>query len=266
LSTLHSTNKTEYIGIDFGIERPVQTVKIYLYHNDSSLITPESYALEYWDGKRWKAVPDQKRNPELPEGGKANIINFKELKTSRLRAVFKSKGNNKVAVSEFEAWGRREFPIKPGNGHVKNLAYKSNAAFSSSYTSSTSRFDHVAGINNGLDNPNFRWTAFESPNKTDWIQFDFGLVKLVDHANLFIYDDKGGVQPPEKYTINYWNGRNWVEAENQKKIPEDPQSQLNQCFFDQVKTSKIRIVFTHKKSKAFSGIYELELYRPEKQQ
>lgn len=256
-SSLHSDNNTEYVGVDFGIERPIQAVKIYLYSDDSAIHTPVSYKLEYWNGKSWKKVRSQERNPKMPEAGKANTINFKEIKTSKLRVVLKPKKGNAVGVSELEAWGKADFPIQPGEGKISNLAYKSNATFSCSYTS---RFDNVQGINDGLDNPTNRWTGYESPNETDWVQFDFGEIKQVSKANLFIFDDRGGVQPPADYVIKYWDGNKWIEASNQEKIPEVPVSNLNQVSFDAVQTSKIRIVFTHKSEKAFSGIYELELY------
>jgi hypothetical protein len=256
-SSLHSTNKIEYVGIDFGIERPIQTVKLYIYEDDSIIKAPESFDLEYWDGKEWNDIPGQVRNPFIPEGGRANTIDFKEIYASKLRAVIKPKGENKLGVSEFEAWGRGEFPIKLGSGEIKNLAYHTHATFSCSFAS---KYDQVAGVNNGLDNPTFRWTAFESPNKTDWIQFDFDSPKSVNQANLFVFDDNGGIRPPRFYTVQFWDGSDWVEAKRQKKIPKIPHSQLNQCLFDEIKTSKIRIVFTHPNPESFSGIYELELY------
>lgn len=259
-SSLYSSNLTEYVGVDFGIERPIQTVKLYIYDSDSLIKSPDAFDLEYWNGEEWKEVPEQKRKPLNPEGGKANVINFPEITTSSLRTVFNTNGNSKVGVSEFEAWGRGDFPIEPGKGKIHNLAYKTNATFSCSYTS---KYDQIEGINNGLDNSNYRWTAFKSPNRTDWIQFDLGSIKSVNRANLFIYDDSRGIQPPKDYTVQFWDGNDWVEVRGKNKLPEIPHPDLNQCTFEEVHTSKIRLVFTHQSDEVFSGVYEVELYGQE---
>lgn len=250
-----SKNDSEYVGIDFGIERSIETVKAYFFENEPSVTTPASYNLEYWNGNSWEEIPGQQRNPEQPTAGMANIINFEPINTSKIRLNFADTADRAVGLSELETWGKADFPIKEGEGKVENLAY--NAEFSNSYTS---RFDNVKGINDGLANPTNRWTAFESPNAEDWVQFDFKEQKQVGKANLFIYNDNGGVQPPASYKVKYWNETSWIDTQNQTKIPEKPISGLNQVSFDTVETSKIRIYFTHESNKAFTGVYEVELY------
>ena len=254
-TTEFSDNDSEYIGIDFGIERPLQRVIAYFFDNDPDITVPQTFDLEYWTGNSWQEVPGQKRRPEKPKAGMANWIDFEPIKTSRIRLRFPDTKNGAVGLSELEAWGKADFPLKKGIGEIDNLAY--NAEFSSSYTS---RFDNVKGINDGLANPANRWTAYESPNSEDWIQFDFKEPKQVSNANIFFYNDNGGVQPPSSYTVEYWNGEDWQEVSNQVRIPEEPIAGLNQISFDTVETSRLRIVFQHKSKKAFAGVYEVELH------
>jgi len=75
---------------------------------------------------------------------------------------------------------------------TENRAYKTNADVSASFTS---KFDNLDFINDGLADPTFRWTDFESPSKSDWVQFDFKKPNKVNTAYLYFYSDKAGVQP-----------------------------------------------------------------------
>ena len=255
-SSLYSKNKKEWCGIDFGALRPIRTVKVY-FVEDSAIKAPASYELEYWDNS-WKKIPDTKRSLPHPEASRANIISFKKLNTSKLRMVMIPQKGFAVSVSEFEAWG----PIQSGlvkntNFETKNLAYKTQADVSASYTS---KFDNLTSINDGLANPVFRWTDFESPSKSDWVQFDFKKISGVNTAYLYFFNDKGGVQPPLDYKVQYWNGIVWSDVQNLIKIPLQPVANLNVCSFKEVKTKKLRFVFIHKSTKIFSGLYEIEIY------
>lgn len=251
----HSTNDSEYVGIDFGIERPVEIIKAYFFADEPAVTKPSAYKLEYWDGNSWQEIPGQRRSPAQPEAGRANTISFEPINTSRIKLTFPDTENTSVGLSELEAWGKADFPLKEGSGEIKNLAYRSE--FSNSYTS---RFDNVKGINDGLANPTNRWTAYESPNAEDWIQFDFGSDKEVSRANLYFFNDNGGVQPPADYVVKYWNGEDWEDIPGQNKIPDEPVTGLNQITFDPFETSRIRFYFTHRSDEAFAGLYEVELY------
>jgi hypothetical protein len=77
---------------------------------------------------------------------------------------------------------------------------------------------------------------------------------------LYIYGDGGGVQAPAAYNVQTWNGRDWIDATDQKRSPVKPlASAINTVTFQPVKTSKVRIVFTHS-DRSFSGLTELEVW------
>ena len=256
-SSLYSENKSEWCGIDFGAERPIHTVKIY-FLEDSAIKAPKTYQLQYWNGKDWREAIGQKRTLKTAEANKANVITFNELNTSKLRVLLKPQSGFSVGVSEFEAWGDKKDNLTKANEPVpNNLAYKTEATVTVSYTS---RFDRLFGLNDGLVNPTNRWTAFESPNPTDWVQFDFKKDKSVSKAYLYFFSDKRGVQPPKDYTIQYWNGTDWQDVERLSKKPQQAVAGLNICSFKEVNTPKMRLVFTHKNDKTFTGLYEIELF------
>jgi len=130
-----------------------------------------------------------------------------------------------------------------------------------SRASSTSRFDDVQESNDGKanfnPNPHNRWTSYESPNASDWLEIDFGAAKTFARVELGIYDDRGGVQAPAKYDVEYWDGKEWRAVEDAKQEPEQPAGGIfNEVRFKPVTAAKVRVVFTHK-GKSRSGVTEL---------
>ncbi len=260
-SNIYSEEDPDWCGIDFGDKRNIQTIKLYFVEDDESIKAPISYELEYWDGESWLKIPEQEREYPAPKARKANTINFSELKTSKVRAVFNTKEGYNVGVSEFEAWGEPHLPVsrpEPDMVETDNVAFHTVANASASFTSD---FDNIEYINDGTVDPDRRWSAFESPNESDWVEIEFDETRSVHTAYIYFYCDEGGVQPPEHYKVQYWDGENWNDVRNAEKIPEDPLSNaLNIYRFDEVKTEKIRVVMEHLSDEAFTGIYELELY------
>ena len=53
----------------------------------------------------------------------------------------------------------------------------------------------IDGKVNYLPNPFNRWTSYESPDATDWLEIDFGQEQTVGRVELYIYDDRAqGIQ------------------------------------------------------------------------
>jgi hypothetical protein len=120
-----------------------------------------------------------------------------------------------------------------------------------------------------------RWTNWSSPtqNGTDSFTIDFGSdsAKAFNQVKLYIYNDggNGGVQPPASYTIQYWDGHNWIDTTHQTKTPETPEaalypgattaSILNTVDFDTVTSTQLQVIFTNNLNNS-SGIVEIEVY------
>jgi hypothetical protein len=258
-----SPNASDTVVVDFGTERTVHTAKLYFLDDEKGIIPPAHFDLEFWDRKSWKTVPSQTRAPDKPAGRRANIARFAALTTMKMRAVFHHAQGGKSGLTEFEVWGDAKLPIAPPPHPAGNIAYNpSDKPFPKASASFSDRFGGkpaltIDGKVNFLPSPANRWTCYESPNKTDWLEVDFGAEKHFARIELAIYDDGGGVQPPTRYDVEYWDGKAWQAVHNPKKTPEQPAGgQFNEVRFDQLSTSKVRVVFTHA-SKARSGISEI---------
>jgi hypothetical protein len=260
-----SSNAEDWVTIDFGVRRPVHTVKLYLLDDGQRITPPEKIALEYWDGAKWVTFPDQKRSPAQPSGRRANTIRFSELTTQKLRVIFTHAASTKTGLTELEIWGDAHRPVDVAPPPLGNLAYNPKGkGFPKAEASFTSRFDKLAMAGDGITNfnaaPHNRWTSFASPNKSDWLAIDFGRPKRVARVELAIYDDRGGVQPPAEYAIEYFDGKDWRPAKNAERSPRRPTGgQYNDIRFEPVTTAKIRVVFTHRE-KSKSGLSEILIW------
>jgi len=147
-------------------------------------------------------------------------------------------------------------PVLPERG---NLAWE--AATTASFTS---KYDSVAEINDMIvafsRYSRNRWTAFGSPNASDWVQLDFPARQRVDQIELFFWGDGGGVKAPKRYTIQAWNGTAWTDAHVVSQVPRLPQvSSVNTVHIEPVTTEKVRVVFQHDLP-ATTGVTELKVW------
>ncbi len=267
-TTVGSGNSRDWVSVDFGIERPIEEVRLYVLDDGegSDVRAPVSIELSYWNGEEWRNVPDHETHPERPTGGRPFTIRFPTLNTDRLRAeVIHAEGAGS-GLTEFEAWGPGERPYTPAPPPEGNLAYNADGE---GYPIATASFsDRFGGIpRRAIDgrivfeaNPVHRWTSYGSPNSEDWLEIEFAEEKTVGRAILHIYDDRGGVQAPERYTVEVWTGTDWHEVPGQVKDPESPTGNMaNTVTFPPVSTNKVRVLFTHR-GNARSGVTELEIW------
>jgi hypothetical protein len=256
--------------VDLGTPRKIDTVKLYFLDDrdlGGPIVAPASYELEAWNGFTWKPVPGQKRSPEKPEGHRPNVVTFPALDVSKLRVVMAHAPGGRSGLTEIEAWGDGTLPYTPAPPPPGNLAYnpkregfpKASASFSDPFGGTPDKA--IDGKIIFLPTPMNRWTSYGSPNDTDWLEVDFGAEKEVGRLVLHLYDDHGGVQPPQRYAVQAWVDGAWKDVEGQTSQPQTPAGGMaNTVTFKQVATSKIRVVFTHK-GKARSGVTEIEAWR-----
>ncbi len=284
-TTAGSTNKEDWLAIDFGTNRRIDTVKLYFLDDRAAplggtnsasptstgesgsssirtdIIAPASYELESFDGKAWRKIPNQKRRPSQPEGHRANTAQFPARDVTKLRVRFTHAKNARTGLTEIEAWGdavEGYVPAPPPAGNIA-LGAKATASFWDKFGGVPQLA--IDGKVNYRATPVNRWTSFGSSNATDWLEITFDSPKEVSRAELCLYDDRGGVQAPAEYTIEYWAEGEWRPAAEQRKSPSVPAgNKVNEVTFARVTTQKLRIVFTHQ-GKARSGVTELQLWR-----
>lgn len=260
-----SGQTTDWCGIDFGIARPIDTVKLYVLDDGDDITAPLSLKLEYFDGRSWQPVPGARQTPAPPRGHCVNAFRFPLLHATKLRAVMTHGEHTWCGLSEFEAWGPGTLPITPAPEPPGSLATnRSGKGFPAASASFTSPYDSVKEANDGVvqfsPTPRNRWTAYGSPNKSDWLQIDFGSPKKIGRVVLDLYDDGGGVQAPAEYNLQLWDGNSWKDIRDQKKSPRLPTGgQANTTTFPPVKTNKLRVIFTHK-GDSRAGLTEIEAW------
>ncbi|MDP1562215.1 MAG: discoidin domain-containing protein [Pirellulaceae bacterium] len=254
--------------LDFGTMRQIDEVKLYVLDDQNDhLSAPQQIQLQYEELGQWQLLP----NATVPQGkvvgGRPWTIRFPGMNLARLRVVLTPEPGQSCGLSEIEAWGPGTLPYQPAAPPSGNVAYRiPGADFPRVSASHSDRFGGrpdmaVDGRISFLPNPFNRWTSYESPRNEDWFEVEFEKPTTVSRAVLHIYDDRGGVQAPQAYRIEYWNDQEWHPVEEAKYEPVAPTgSQVNQVVFSPTTTSKLRVVFQHR-GESKSGLTELEVWR-----
>ena len=106
-----------------------------------------------------------------------------------------------------------------------------------------------------------RWTSYESPNKADWLEVEFEKAETVGRVELYVYDDRGGVQPPTSMEVQCFQDGKWMGVDQPQMSPPRPVGSIkNTVRFRAQETTKLRVVFTNA-GNARSGVTEIEVWR-----
>ncbi len=265
-----SPNAKDSVEVDFGVERSIDIVKLYILDDQAAELAtrvraPEAIQLEVWVNDAWQKLQAEPQ-PAKPTGHRPFTLTFPTLRTQKLRATLTHTGNSRSGLTELEAWGNADLPLVTVPPPIGNLAFNNGSAmYPKASASHHDRFGGVPksaidGIINFLASPTNRWTSYESKTETDWLQIDFGKSVEFSRVELAIYDDRGGVQTPLKYEIETWDGQAWESVQDISRSPEKPAgSQWNTATFAPVTSEKIRIVFTNH-GNARSGVTEVMVW------
>ena len=104
-TTAGTTNTRDWVSLDFGTPRRLDTVKLYFLDDGTNIVAPRDYALEEFTAGQWRSIPGQQRNPVIPTGHRANVVTFESRGITRLRAVFTHARSGVTGLTEIEAWG-----------------------------------------------------------------------------------------------------------------------------------------------------------------
>lgn len=258
-TTAGSPNANDWATIDFGTARRIESVKLYFLDDSGGITPPARYELTTWRNGAWAPITGQHRSPALPIGRRANTISFTPVITSRLRVRLTPRAGRPVGLSEIEAWGQTALPLPAAATASPDLAWGALAS-----ASFTSQFDDVNQVNDlAVAFSHYsrnRWTAFGSPNATDWVQLDLHGQHRIDQVELYLWGDGGGVKAPKHYTIQTWDGTSWVDSKVISQAPLRPQvSSINTVRIAPVTTDRLRVVFEHDLP-AVSGLTEIMIW------
>jgi len=268
-TTVDSPHPMDWVEVDFGTERPVDTVKVYVLDDGegAGVRAPGKIALEHWDGSSWKPVPGQQPSAAVPLGRRPHTLAFPVLRTPRLRVLLHHAEGARSGLTEIEAWGPGEKPYVPAPPPPGNIAFNRDGDGFPKISASHS--DVFGGVPpRAIDGrivyeatPMNRWTCFGSPNTSDWLEIEFAEAVTVSRAVLHIYDDRGGVQAPKSYHLEQWRDGKWTEVPAQVRNPETPTGNMaNVVTFPAIETQRLRVVFTHQ-GNARTGVTEWEIWK-----
>jgi hypothetical protein len=254
-----SGNRQDWLVLDFGVERPVETVKLYFLDDTATVKPPERYEVQYWRDGAWAEVPGQRREPAQPEGRRANVVTFRPIMTSKVRVVMTHRPGASSGLTELEAWADVSLPLPPPSAPARNLAVGATASSSFSAAGDSAGDVNDMRIAFTYYSRN-RWTALGSPSRSDWVQLDFGRRRVVGQVDLYFLGDGAGLGAPRGFTVQRWDGTQWVDAQILSRRPEVPAAwDVNSVRIQPVETERIRVVFEHNLP-AVTGVTELMVW------
>jgi parallel beta-helix repeat protein len=107
----------DWYGVDFGIEREINRLDIYFYHNVTRYFDkyfegiPSDYVLEYWKEGQWIPIDNCAKSSEIVQPN-LNRLDFQPVITSKLRVVVKHQEVSYTSIYAFEAYNTRNIVTK----------------------------------------------------------------------------------------------------------------------------------------------------------
>ncbi|MEV4802419.1 Ig-like domain-containing protein [Nonomuraea sp. NPDC049421] len=142
-------------------------------------------------------------------------------------------------------------------------AEQANAAPRATPTASyTSPWESVAAINDGIDPPrsndvaNPRWGTWPQQG-TQWVQLEWPEPVRVNKADVYFFDDGGGVRVPASWKIQQWDGDSFEDVTGAASYPTAADA-YNTVAFDTVTTSRLRVQL--ESGGASVGLLEAKVY------
>ncbi|MGH7522994.1 MAG: MGH1-like glycoside hydrolase domain-containing protein, partial [Gemmatimonadales bacterium] len=259
-TTTGSPHSRDTVTIEFGASARLDRLALYLLDDSTGVHPPKRYEVEAEVGAAWTPVPAQHRSPADPTGRMANVVAFTPFTARAVRIVLTPQAGAATGLSEIETWG----PATPviasrRDSQPTDLAWgaRASASFTSKYDSVSEINDMVVAFSRYSRN---RWTAFGSPNASDWVELDFPAPRQVRSIELYLWGDGGGVKAPKSYHVQTWAGAVWKDANILSQVPEHPLvSSVNTVRIEPVMTTRLRVVFDHDLPAA-AGLAEIRIF------
>lgn len=265
-----SVHDRETLVLDFGVAHRIEHLQLYFLDDGptSTIRAPARYDVESWTGGEWRPAPLQHRTPELPEGHRPNVVSFANaLETAKIRLTLVHRPGAYTGLTEIEAWTDGPFggPLLRDMEAPPDLAFNPTDSgyprVSASFTGRDDRAEQATDMRIAFTRySRNRWTAYGTPNASDWLEVDFGAPRTVRRVELYLWGDDRGVRAPRRYTIQYCDGASWIDAPELSRNPLVPlASAVNTVELSPVRAMKLRVVFEHDRPAA-TGVTELMVF------
>jgi len=280
-----SESATDWFAVDFGVERPVEAVKLNFLDDEgrTDLVAaggaavvgdsapeglrpdplpvrlPATYRLEAWMDGAWHEIPRQRRRPAAPAGRRANVVTFGEIRTTKVRVVLSHQAGATSGLSELEAWGRGSLSAPAPTEPAPNLA--SSAAVSAPFVAPGSTVDDVRDMRIALTRYSRNgWTSRGTRAGQDWIEARFREPRSVGSVDVYLLGSRPGLAAPKTYRVQVLRGGTWRDAVVRAQVPGVPTAwALNRTTIEPAVTEAVRVVFEHADGAA-TGVAELMIW------
>lgn len=138
---------------------------------------------------------------------------------------------------------------------VENLAMQATVA-----TSYVSPWESLSAVNDGFtpvnsgDKSHGAYGNWYSPDSLQWVQYEWTGNCVLNKAELYWFDDGGGVRAPTTAYLQYWDGQSWQFLQD---VPLRKDT-FNVVLLNNINTSKIRVLM--KNSLESTGILEFRAW------
>ncbi|MFC8848286.1 MULTISPECIES: discoidin domain-containing protein [unclassified Micromonospora] len=235
-----SPNATDWYEVNLGQTRTVDDVWLYFRDDRAGnrYRAPASYTVRYYDGTAWVTAAAQARTPGTPRAN-YNRVRFTPVATQRLRVEVTHAAGARTGLTELKVFQRGG--TDPGPGPATNLA--ATATPSASYTSP---WESVAALNDSVDPPssndtvNPRWGTWPNAGE-QWGELTWGSAQTLRSAQVYFFDDNGGVRLPASWKLQYWTGTAYADVPGASGYPVAI-NQYNQVTFPAVATTRLRVL------------------------
>ena len=116
------------------------------------------------------------------------------------------------------------------------------------------------GVSWYMPSPPNRWAAGENKGTDPWFLVDFGTPRRFDEARLYLLDDGGPICPPDRISLEAWDGRVWTPIVVASTRPVRPEGHRANVFrFAEVAASKVRATLSGRPGNR-PGLSEFEVW------
>jgi hypothetical protein len=151
-------------------------------------------------------------------------------------------GTARTASAEQWLSVQRPLPLPPGATDLALTATPS-ASYASPWTTITAINNGIYPIQSSDDSDLTPYWGTWPMAGAQWMELDWSQPVTTNASSVYFADDGGGLQLPASWTVQYWNGSQFVDATNPGGYPE-ADNVFNQVTFDPVTTTRLRVVMT----------------------
>lgn len=103
--TKGSSNAQDWLQIDFGSAKTLDTIKLYFYNDrcNSGYSEPSSYTIQYLNGSTWTDVAGQAKSPNVPQAN-YNRATFTPVTAQKIRVLVTHKSGFNTGIKEIQVF------------------------------------------------------------------------------------------------------------------------------------------------------------------